>query len=128
AMQETRRGVLQDVEGLSQEMLDWRGEGGLENSIGALLYHVAAVEASWLYEDLLLEDVPDFLAELFPHEPDGERILPQVPGEPLQAHLARLKVTREHFMEQLREMSLDDWKTTRQPPGMDYIVTPAWAV
>lgn len=129
AMEEVRRGLLQDVAGLDQAALDWRGPNGDENAIGALLYHIAVVEMSWLYEDVLLEEVPEDIARLFPHDHRQEDgTLSQVVGEPLEAQLQRLDLCRRRFLERMRGMSLEDWHSRRAPPGTDYLVTPAWAV
>jgi hypothetical protein len=43
---------------LDQQTLDWQGLDRSENSIGSLLYHIALVEMSWLFMDLLEEELP----------------------------------------------------------------------
>lgn len=129
ALEEVRRGLLQEVRDLDQAALDWRGPDGRENAIGALLYHIAIIEMSWLYDDVLLEPVSEDIGALFPHphrQEDGT--LSQVPGEPLEAHLQRLTLSRRRFLERMRGMTVEDWHTRRDPPGEGYSVTPAWAV
>lgn len=128
AMEETRRGLLPQVADLDQAALDWRGPGGDENSIAALLYHIGIIEMSWLYEDILLEHIPDDIAQLFPHPHRFGDELNPVAGEPLERHLYRLRASRERFLERMRGMSLEDWHAERVPPGVDYVCTPAWAV
>src|SRR5438093_13210679 len=63
AMEDARRDTLREVEGLPDEAVDWRADGG-ENTIGTLLYHVALVEADWLLTDILGSDG----APLWPHD------------------------------------------------------------
>lgn len=129
AMEETRRGLLRAVDALDQRTLDWRGLSGTDNSIGSLLYHVALVEMSWLYEDLLLEPRPRDISELFPatdRAADG-RLL-QVVGESLERHTERLQLTRSHFLERMIGMTAADWDTVREPPGVTYTCSPAWVV
>lgn len=129
AMEETRRGLLDTVAGLDQEALEWQGPDSNDNAIGALLYHIALVEMSWLYEDTLLEPLPDDIAALFPvdHRSEDGR-LAQVEGVPLAEHLERLAVTRRRFLERMGGLSVEEWNRTREPEGVDYAVSPAWMV
>ena len=48
--------------------------------------------------------------------------------DPLEDHLARLERSREVLLTQMREMSLDDFRRLRAPDGVDYEVTPEWAI
>lgn len=149
AMQEARRGLLTTVKALDPRVLDWRGPStlgsfdsgrsgsdgsdrggfGTDNAVGALLYHIALIEMSWLYDDILLEDVPDDIAELFPEDhrtPDGR--LARAEGQALETHMARLARTRGRFLERVAPMSEPDWNRLRRLPGEDYACTPAWVV
>lgn len=129
AMEQTRRGLLDTVEGLEQGALDWRGQGGSDNSIGSLLYHVALIEMSWLYDDVLLVSPPEDIAALFPHDhrtSDGR--LAVIAGAPLAEHLERLAVTRARFLELMTPLTPVDWHTVREPRGEDYACSPAWVV
>lgn len=129
AMEETRRGLLATVKGLAQPALDWRGPTGSDNSIGALLYHVALIEMSWLYDDVLGEEPPDDIVALFPHDHrDAHGVLHQAPAQTLKDHLHRLGVTRARFLEVVAPMSADVWHTPREPKGEDYACSPAWVV
>lgn len=128
-MEEVRRGLLKTVTDLDQAALDWRGSTGLDNSIGSLLYHVALVEMSWLYEDVLLEGYPDDIKALFPLDhrtPDGR--LAAVTGVPLTAHLERLGLTRARFLQRMTPLTVTDWNSVREPVGADYACSPAWVV
>ena len=55
AFEETRRRTLLALEGLDSKQLDWLPAWG-SNSIGTLLYHLAAIEADWLFTDILQKD------------------------------------------------------------------------
>lgn len=127
AMEEARRGLVSTVADLDQAALDWRGPSGADNSIGSLLYHVALIEMSWLYDDIFLREPPEDIASLFQHNHrDREGRLTHVPGVPLEEHLQRLDSTRARFLEMLVPMSASDWHTVREPPGTDYACSPAW--
>ena len=93
-MQDTRTRTLDAVSDLQDAEVDAR-VAGFDNTIGATLYHIAAIEADWLYNDILLEDYPGWLEELFPHdvrEEDGR--LSPVDGFSAANHLERLATVR----------------------------------
>ena len=50
-MEDARRDTLRELESVTPEMVDWRPDAPL-NSIGALLYHIALIEADWLLDDI----------------------------------------------------------------------------
>jgi hypothetical protein len=80
-LEDTRRRLLRDLEGFDPADLD-RTPPGSPNSIGTLLYHVAAIELDWLYADLLGGEFPDATAEWFPVDVREEsgRLTPVVEG------------------------------------------------
>lgn len=129
AMEETRHGLMRTVADLDEETIDWSGRAGKDNSIGSLLYHIALVEVSWLYEDMLLEEPPQDIAALFPvdHRTKDGR-LAVVMGVPLAEHLDRLTQTRARFLERMTPMTPTDWHAVREPDGADYACSPAWVV
>lgn len=128
-MEEARRGLLESVEGLDPELLDWRGPGGDDNSIGSLLYHIALIETSWLYDDILMRPYPEDISALFPHTHrtrDGR--LTHVPDVALDEHLERLGRVRRRFIDLIGPMDPDEWNRVRAPDGEGYAVSPAWVV
>lgn len=127
AMEATRDRTKRYVRDLAQDIVDWPGPDGTENSIGAQLYHLALIELDWLFADMLLR--PDLVpAAEFPFEPfTGGRLTP-VTGVPLDEHIARLDRTRATFLDQMRSIPADAWSRLREPAGEDYAVTPAWVV
>jgi hypothetical protein len=129
AMQAVRRRTLRLVEGLEQRTLDWEGLDEHENAIGTLLYHIALVEMSWLYEDILLQpELPEALKPDFPFPMEGAdgRQTP-VLGVPLDVHLGRLARSKV-FLETFKQIPAEDWRRLRHPGDVDYGVTPEWAV
>lgn len=125
AMAETRQKTKTYVQGISQDVLDWAGPEGDENSIGTLLYHLAAVEMGWLYGDILEQPFPE---KDFPVPGETQGRLTPVPGVALDDHLARLDRCRTVFLEKMQGMTLGDWSRLRRPEGEAYAVSPAWAV
>ncbi len=125
-MEDTRRRTLVTLEGLDPGHLDVVPDG-FENSIGTLLYHIAAVETDWLYTNILGEDFPDWVGELFPH--DGQRHdgrLTHIGGLTPEEHVAQLATAREHFLVEMRRV--DDEYLDRVRPVGDHMVSPGWVL
>lgn len=127
AMEETRRTTKKTVSDLSQEVIDWVGPTGIENSIGTLLYHIAEIEMAWLFFDIL-EERDNFPKSIFPIEPFADGRLTYIKDMPIEEHLKRLDTSRAIFLERMKEISIEDWSVLRSPEGDDYSVSPAWAV
>lgn len=124
AMEDTRSRTLAAIDGLTDAAMDVAAPG-YPNTIGATLYHIAAIEADWLYADLLEVDYPDWLDEWFPfdvREEDGK--LSPAPGFTLNNHLGRLAEVRRHFLDEIGE--LDPREFTTQNSVADNPSTPQW--
>ncbi len=111
---DTRRRLHRDLEGIGPAELDATPAWGA-NSIGTLLYHLAAIELDWTFSDLLGVDedgFPDGTGEWFPVDvrEDNGRLSPVV--EPLRRHLDRLEWVRGHLLGTLSEMSDGDLDRT----------------
>jgi uncharacterized damage-inducible protein DinB len=125
ALDDTRGRTLKAIEGLTQAELDW-SDSAAPNSIGTLLYHTAAIEADWVFCDILGLAIPDDLTTLFAvdvRERNG-RLSPV--GGDLGSHLARLATVRRAVRNALRQLADDDLDRTRAMEG--YEVSPAWAI
>lgn len=127
AMEEARKTTKKVVSDISQEIIDWSGPAGNENSIATLLYHIAAVEMNWLYFDIL-EQTDLYPENLFPFKPFQNNRLAIVKGISLEEHLVRLDESRAIFLKHMESSTLKDWSRLRSPEDTDYSVSPAWAV
>ncbi|MFO7536562.1 MAG: DinB family protein [Chloroflexota bacterium] len=128
AVQDARRRTLRDVGelNLTQALLDWL-PGGVENSIGTTLYHLADIEADWLYVEVLEQPLPPELAALFPYPTrDDEGLLTQAQGFTLAEHLNRLEKVRQILLDVYRQMDLAEFRRVRSLPQYD--VTPEWVL
>ena len=130
ALEDTRRRTLTMLAGISAAVVDWfppnMRENG-ENSIGTLLYHIALVEADWLYCEVLETEFPPAIVALFPHDiRDDQEHLTLIQGVDLADHLARLAVVRDHLLQIFQPMTLDDFCRVRHLPTYD--VTPHWVL
>jgi uncharacterized damage-inducible protein DinB len=126
AFEDVRRVLKRLVQDMSLEELDWRPEGG--SSTGSLLYHIAAIEADWLYFDVLgARQFPPDMETFFSYEVrDEDGRLTAVVGETIDQHLHRLDAVREATLAVFRQMDLADWQRARKLP--EYDMTPAWAL
>ena len=114
------------IRDLSLPILDWKPTWG-GNSIGTLLYHIAAIEISWLYEEVLEQEFSAELKELFPYPVrDAQGQLTLVTGVSLEEHQRRLAQTRTLLMDVYRAVSLDDFYRPRS--FKDYDVSPEWVL
>lgn len=110
-MEDTRRRLWRDLEGFDSGDLD-RTPAGSPNSVGTLLYHIAAIELDWLYADLLGGEFPEGTAEWFPVDVREENGRLSPVAEPLERHQARLEWVRECVRRELHRFTDADMDRT----------------
>lgn len=116
--------ALKKIADISQQQLDAKLNG---HSIGSLLYHIALIEADWLYEEVLGGKWNPKIRSLFPQEDRNEDdTLSQIEGQTLDEHLHRLQCVRQELLFHFRLVDLKDWRTSRKLPHYD--VTPEWGM
>ncbi|WP_396953649.1 DinB family protein [Neobacillus sp. MER 74] len=124
-LEDVRRTLLTELTGISQTILDTKIDE--RQTIGSLLYHIALIEADWLYEEVLVTEWDPEILSMFPFEhrsADGS--LAHVEGQSLEEHFYRLNKVREVFLSHFQSMDLTDW---RKPRVLEpYDVTPEWVV
>ncbi len=95
------------------------------NSIGTLLYHVAAIELDWVFDDVLGADFPDGFRDWFPLEVrDGEGRISRFEGESLDGHRRRLAWVRDHCIGRMSTLDDDAFVAAREGST----VTGSWVV
>ena len=121
-----RQRLKQGLADLDETLLDWEPypDG---NSIGTLLYHIAAIEVDWLFAEVLERPFAPEIVELFPYpvRNDAGRLFP-VTGVSLPDHLQRLDTVRRFLLDVYAELTLADFRRARQLPH--YHVTPEWVL
>jgi len=123
-LEDVRRTLLEKISGISQQHLDAKLNG---HSIGSLLYHIALIEADWLYEEVLGGKWNTKIRSLFSHEDRNEDdTLSHIEGQTLDEHLHRLQCVRDELLFHFRSMDIEDWRTSRSLPHYD--VTPEWVI
>lgn len=123
-LHDTRQQTELALVGLDPAVLNWSPLPAA-NSIGTLLYHIAFVEADWLYEDALEQPIPADVAVLLPQsDRDHDGHLTVVTDRTLVEHLSVLAAVRERLNAAFGAMSLDDFHRLRPRPRFD--VSPEW--
>jgi uncharacterized damage-inducible protein DinB len=127
-LEEARGRTFQRIEGLDPALVDWAApESG--NSIGSVLYHIAAIEADYLYADMLEQPFPQEVIDLFPYEVREEngRLTP-MRGFDLSWYLQRVDRVRSMLLAALQAMDLADFRRARYLQEYNYDITPEWTL
>ncbi|MHA2498815.1 MAG: DinB family protein [Candidatus Hodarchaeales archaeon] len=106
-MEEQRKRLLEIVAEIDAEILDDTPDERKIETIGTLLLHIAAVEWSWIFEDIDGRTM-DFerWKYAFPLRPSVD--LPQLKGKPKQFFLERLAEVRAEVYQRLRRLADHD--------------------
>lgn len=127
ALQDARRRTNEEIAKLSEAMIDWQPDHG-DSTIGSVLYHIALIEADWLYDEVLgLDAYPEPAASLLPYPHRTKQgLLTPVLGQDLAQHCARLEQVRELLLATFNQMDLADFRRVRELAA--YAVTPEWVL
>ena len=126
ALEDGRRRTLEMLERVTPELVDAEAPYH-QHTIGTLLYHVALIEADWLYVEIREESYPDDLGELLPFSSRDERgSLTSVTGVSLEVHLDRLAEIRKRLRSTLLGLSESEFSEAREIP--DAVVSTAWVI
>jgi uncharacterized damage-inducible protein DinB len=124
-LEDVRRTLITELTGISQSILDTKIDE--RQTICSILYHIALIEADWLYVEVLGAEWDPEISSLFPLDSRSEDgSLTHIEGQSLEEHFYRLNKVREVFLSHFRSMDLTDW---RKPRVLEhYDVTPEWVV
>jgi uncharacterized damage-inducible protein DinB len=109
-LEDVRRRTKRYVEGLSAEQLSWCPSDKVE-SVGTLLIHIAAVEFSWIQEDIMRRPMGEEWMIAFPIRFD----LPQISGKSLEYFLEKLDTVRTQTRNVLASLGDEDLSRTITP-------------
>ena len=105
-LNEVRRNLKEESEGLTIEQLDWHPDDATE-SIGTQLLHLDAVEWSWMHEDIFGTPSDNYPGE-WPEAMPIRVGVPQVQGRSPQWYMDKLDATREETLRILRGFTDSD--------------------
>jgi uncharacterized damage-inducible protein DinB len=109
--------------------LDWLPDWAL-HSIGTLLYHIALVEADWLYVEVL--ETPDeesynaLVKTLLPYPMRTGNALTPVTGQSIDEHRQVLNEVRRRLLDTYKAMTIEEFRRVRTLESTD--VTPEWVL
>ncbi len=125
-LEAVREQLKHDLSEIDEQWLDWEPPYN-GNTIGTLLYHIAAIEIDWLYTDVLQSEFPEEAMALLPFDVRNEMgQLTAVYHTPLSAHIQRLDNCRTRLLNIFANMSLAEFRRVRHLAGYD--VTPEWVL
>lgn len=125
-LEDTRIRTIDSLEGITNEELDWSRSPD-SNNISSILYHIAAIEMSWLYTEILRKEFPKHIDQLFPHDVRDENgRLSIVRNVTFENNISRLNISRKELLVSFQGMTIKDYRASRNFP--DYDVTPEWVV
>jgi uncharacterized damage-inducible protein DinB len=123
---ESRGRTKERLAGLTEDELEWSPGPGF-NSIGTILYHLALIEADWLYAEALEQPYPTEFTALFPDDVrDDAGRLTVTRGASLQEDIERLDAVRAMLLAAFRGMTLAEFRRVRVLP--EYDVTPEYVL
>jgi uncharacterized damage-inducible protein DinB len=127
-LDDARRRTLQRLAGLDPRLVDWVApESG--NSVGCILYHLAAMELDYLYSDVLGQRMPPDIMQRFPYEIREENgHLTPIRGFELAWYLERLDFAHQRVQELFRAMDIDEFRRVRQLSDRPVDITPEWTL
>jgi len=102
-MEDVRQRTKRYVEGLTAEQLAWHPQPNVE-SIGTLLLHIAAVERSWIGEDIERRPMGEEWMIGFPIRFS----IPQISGKPVAYFFEQLDAVRAETHAALARLTDDD--------------------
>ena len=126
ALNDARRRTKVQLHDLPAAAIDWHPAESTQ-SIGSILYHLALIEADWLYTEVLEQEYPEQIAALFPYDArDQQGLLTSIQGIALDEHLARLDTVRQHILAAYQALDIHDFRRVRHLA--EYDVTPEWVL
>ena len=103
-LKQVRERLLEVISGINSDILDFTPDEKNIETIGTLLLHIAAVEWSWIFEDIFGLEM-DFEKWKYAFPLRKSVNLPQLKGKSKLFYLNRLNEVRTRMIERLKEIS-----------------------
>jgi uncharacterized damage-inducible protein DinB len=118
--------TIEAIKSMRLDLLYWR-RNDFDSNISDLLYHIALVEADWLYTEVREEAIPRELSpQLGYDDRDKQGRLVHIGEEELESSLLRLDTVRRKLNETFAPMDMDEFRRLRRLPKYD--VSPEWVL
>ena len=106
-MDETRKRLFEQIEGISQEQLEFTPSERKIETIGTLLFHILAVEYSWIYKDIFKEEM-DYEEYKYAFALREDLHPPQLTGKPLSFYVDKMNSLRNRVFSTLKTWKNED--------------------
>ncbi len=121
-----RKQTIETIKSLRYDLLYWR-RNQFDSNISDLLYHIALVEADWLFVDVLETTIPRDLSEHLAYEDrDEQGRLVHIGAEELEASLERMDKVRAALNRTFSKMDLAEFRRLRKSERRE--VSPEWVL
>ena len=118
--------TLDTVKSIRNDELYWR-RSDVDSNIGDLLYHIALIEADWLFTEVLESSIPAELTRHLGYEDrDDKGRLVHIGEEDLETSLVRLATVRGRLNATFARMDLQEFRRLRRLERYD--VSPEWVL
>jgi uncharacterized damage-inducible protein DinB len=118
--------TMDGIKNLRFDLLYWR-RNDFDSNISDLLYHIAYVEADWLYSDVLEKPIPEELTQQLSYKDrDNVGRLIHVGAEELESSLIRMEKVRAKLNLTFAKMTLEEFRRLRHLEKHD--VSPEWVL
>ena len=120
-MEEVRNNLLKQIEKISEEKIDYSPDEHEIETIGTLLLHIAAVEWSWIFEDIDGREMDyEEWKYAFPLRPSVN--IPQLKGKDKRYYLEKLHQVRDNVKKRMYEMTDEDLERTVMSGGDSFTI------
>ncbi len=120
-MEKSREKLIERVQGLEMKQLDFTPIPDRIESIGTLLLHIAAVEWSWVFEDI---DGQEMDYDKWKYGFALREKIPQIHGKDISFYLERLGEVRDAVFKRVRSLSDDQLRSSIEVD--DAVVSIEW--
>ena len=121
-----RTTTMDSIKNLRFDLLYWR-RNDFDSNISDLLYHIAYVEADWLYTEVLERQIPPELTQhLSYRDRDNSGRLVHIGAEELESSLTRLQNVRGELNGTYADMDMAEFRRLRRSERHD--VSPEWVL
>jgi uncharacterized damage-inducible protein DinB len=118
--------TLETIKSMRYDLLYWR-RSQFDSNISDLLYHIALVEADWLYVDVLESTIPAELDKHLAYEDrDAQGRLVHIGTEELEASVDRMRKVRASLNHAYSSMDMAEFRRLRKSARRE--VSPEWVL
>jgi uncharacterized damage-inducible protein DinB len=118
--------TIESIKSTREDLLYWR-RNNFDSNISDLLYHIAYIEADWLFTDILQREIPSELTQHLSYKDrDSHGRLVHIGEEELESSLFRLTNVRKKLNDTYAAMTMEEFRSLRRSGRHD--ASPEWVL